>query len=51
MSVNGQWLLEYKHRIAYQEVTGLQIHGDLTLTNVAIIGSVINYNCFYFLES
>ena len=44
VAVNGQHLLQFKHRVPPQEVNALSISGDVKLTKVSINGRVIRRN-------
>ncbi|KAM4642591.1 galectin-4-like [Discoglossus pictus] len=38
VSVNGQFILEYRHRVSYQTIQSLHISGDVSLTTVIFSG-------------
>ncbi|KAG8553178.1 hypothetical protein GDO81_003305 [Engystomops pustulosus] len=40
VTVNGQYLLEYRHRVSYQTIQSLQVTGDLSLSCVTFSPSV-----------
>ncbi|XP_077141591.1 galectin-4-like [Ranitomeya variabilis] len=40
VTVNGQYLLEYRHRLSYQSIQSLQITGDLNISCVTFSPSV-----------
>ncbi|XP_044161633.1 galectin-9-like [Bufo gargarizans] len=40
VTVNGQHLLEYRHRVSYQTIQSLQVNGDLNLNCVTFYPSV-----------
>ncbi|XP_071979799.1 galectin-4-like isoform X2 [Engystomops pustulosus] len=42
VTVNGQYLLEYRHRVSYQTIQSLQVTGDLSLSCVTFSPSVQN---------
>ncbi|OCT67785.1 galectin-9B isoform X2 [Xenopus laevis] len=38
VSVNGQYILEYRHRTSYQSIQSVQVNGDVTLSQVTFSG-------------
>uniref|UniRef100_F7B0Q4 Galectin n=1 Tax=Xenopus tropicalis TaxID=8364 RepID=F7B0Q4_XENTR len=38
VSVNGQYILEYRHRVSYQSIQSIQVNGDVSLSVVTFTG-------------
>jgi hypothetical protein len=45
VAVNNQHMLEFRHRLPYQQANHLAITGDVRLTQVSIFTSVLKSFC------